>query len=621
MKHRTLAVIGHVDHGKTSLVKALTGVETDTLKEEKQRGLSITLGFAHLKSPSGHMHLIDTPGHADFIRMTASGVSGADAVLLVVSAVDGVQPQTREHVRMAGLFGIRDATVALTKIDLVPDQDAQQESATVEALLDTHGFSRVDVVPCSSNTGDGINTLIATLERNAAHTNQATNLKGFFLPIDRVFSAPGVGTIVTGSLLGHSISVEDAVVLEPAHQRATIRGIEVAGVAQSQAMPGARVAINLRGIDAESIHKGDALCAPEKFQAGQRFDVAMQSDPTLKHMEQVPVLHGSSHHTARLRLYPETGSPTVYGQLEFQAPQIAFPGQRVVLRRPSRAEILTGGTVIDPNAVLVTRNKQAHVSVLRACLEGDAGALAQAIADRDNGIVDLKTLSRLGGVPPENYFDAIDETYIARIAEIETLRRRLVDVLRSLHARRPCRPFVEASELYNQLSPAPRLLLDGVVDRMRATGEIRGHQNGVALADFGSLELMTPELREAYHDADQRLRDIGLRPVALFESPSQDESDLMELLVWKNRAVRLYNHSLKQTLLLSSDVIDKARNKLQLAFPDGSEFTTSAARAALDTNRKTIVPLLEHFDANGVTRRDEDVRVMTSEFDGNGSRS
>ena len=210
MKHRTLAVIGHVDHGKTSLVKALTGVETDTLKEEKQRGLSITLGFAHLKSPSSHMHLIDTPGHADFIRMTASGVSGADAGLLVVSAVDGVQPQTREHVRMAGLFGIRDATVALTKIDLVPDQDAQQESATVEALLDTHGFTRVDVVPCSSNTGDGINTLIATLERNAAHTNQATNLKGFFLPIDRVFSATGEGTNVTGSLLGHSLSDEDA---------------------------------------------------------------------------------------------------------------------------------------------------------------------------------------------------------------------------------------------------------------------------------------------------------------------------------------------------------------------------------------------------------------------------
>lgn len=615
MKHRTLAVIGHVDHGKTSLVKALTGVETDTLKEEKQRGLSITLGFAHLKFPSGHIHLIDTPGHADFIRMTASGVSGADAVLLVVSAVDGVQPQTREHVRMASLFGIRDATVALTKLDLVPDKDARQAGAIVEALLDTHGFTQVDVVPCSSTTGDSIDTLIATLERNAAQAKQPTDLKGFFLPIDRVFSAPGVGTIVTGSLLGHSISVEDEVVLEPAHQRATIRRIEVAGVTHAQAKPGTRVALNLRGVDAASIQKGDVLCAPGKFQAGQRFDVALQSNPTLKHMEQVTVLHGTSHGTARLRLYPESGSPSAYGQLEFQSPQITYPGQHVVLRRPSRAEILTGGTVIDPNAVLITRNKPAHVGVLRACLEGDHDAMAQAIADRDNGIVDLETLSRLDGATPENDFEEISETHIARKADLETLRQRLVDALNSLHARRPCRPLVETSELYSQLRPAPRVLIASVVDRLRAAGEIREHLNGVALADFDPLKIMTTELCEAYDDADQRLCEMGIRPIALFESPSQDESDLMELLVWKNRAVRLYNHSLKQTFLLASDAIEEARKKLRTAFPDGSEFTTSAARAALNTNRKTIVPLLEYFDANGVTRRDEDVRVMTSEFD------
>ena len=614
MKHRTLAVIGHVDHGKTSLVKALTGVETDTLKEERQRGLSITLGFAHLKLPSGHMHLIDTPGHADFIRMTASGVSGADAVLLVVSAVDGVQPQTLEHVRMASLFGIREATIALTKVDLVPDKDARQVSANVEALLDTHGFTRVDVVPCSSATGDGIDKLIATLERNAAHTNQATGLKGFFLPIDRVFSAPGVGTIVTGSLLGHSISIDDEVVLEPAHRRATIRGIEVAGIAYAQAMPGARVALNLRGLDAASIQKGDVLCAPEKFQAGRRFDVALQSDPTLKHMEQVTVLHGTTHHTARLRLYPETGSLSVHGQLEFQTPQIAYPGQRVVLRRPSRAEILTGGTVIAPNAVLVTRNKPAHVRVLRACLEGDHDAMAQAIADRDNGIVDLETLSGLDGATPENDFEAISETHIARKADLETLRQRLVDALNSLHARRPCRPFVETSELYSQLRPAPRVLIDAVVDRLRAAGEIREHKNGVALADFDPLEIMTTELCEAYHDADQRLCEMGIRPVALFESPSQDESDLVELLVWNKRAVRLYNHSLKQTLLLSSGIIDEARDKLAKAFPDGVSFTTGAARDVLGTNRKTIVPLLEHFDARGITQRNDNTRMIRGDL-------
>ncbi|MEL7539275.1 MAG: GTP-binding protein, partial [Pseudomonadota bacterium] len=320
MTHATVAVIGHVDHGKTILVKALTGVDTDTLQEEKQRGLSITLGFAHLAHGSGQIHLIDTPGHADFIRMTASGISGADAVLLVISAMDGVQPQTLEHIRLAQYFGIRNVTVALTKSDLTQARNVDALQAEIESILDAHAFTHVAIIACSSVTGAGLENVVAALSSAFEYKHQRPDLKGFFLPIDRVFSAPGAGTIVTGTLLGAGVTVGDDVVLEPQHLTATIRGIQIAGASQDQAEPGARVALNLRGIDAGALTKGDVLCAPGAFQTGLRFDVSLRPCSDVKHMEQVKVLLGTGHCAARLRLYPSKPDQSVYGQLEFKTP-------------------------------------------------------------------------------------------------------------------------------------------------------------------------------------------------------------------------------------------------------------------------------------------------------------
>lgn len=616
MTHLTLAVIGHVDHGKTSLVQALTGIDTDRLKEEKQRGLSITLGFAHMDAPNGQIHIIDTPGHADFVRMTASGLSGADAILLVVSAVENIQPQTLEHARLAELFGIRSAIVAITHSDLASASEIDQAKTKSEALLRAHGFDSMEIIACSSQTKTGLHSLRATLNRLCARSRQTADLKGFFLPIDRVFSAPGAGTIVTGTLLGAAIKIDDGVAIEPIGRTASIRSIQTAGVEQSHAAPGARVALNLRGIDAAPIRKGHALCSPGTFAAGHRFDVALTPCPGLKHMEQVTILHGTSHGPARVRLYPAASGEPLYGQIEFQSPQLAYPGQRMILRRQATAETLTGGIVIDPDARLVTRNKPAHVSVLHALATDSMTAAAHALADRDAGSVDLRMLLRSSPeaeirLGPEFEADSTERSY--RQKELDLLASGCLQALTHLHSARPCRPFIDRAALVTALRPAPPAMIQFVIARLEKAARLKTNADEVSLPDLDPFDAMSVDQLAAYERADRRLSEMGLRPAALFDAPSVETSDLEALLIAKIRAVRLFNHSLNQSLLLSMDAIRDAKLKLAAAFPDGGSFTTGAARELLDTNRKTIVPLLEYFDKLGVTKRSNDLRTISHE--------
>ena len=613
MNHRTVAVIGHVDHGKTGLVKALTGIDTDSLAEEQQRGLSITLGFAHMEVPGGQVHLVDAPGHADFLRMTASGMSGANAILLVVSAKDGVQAQTRAHIKLAELFGIDSAVVAVTKSDIATDEEVATVTQNVTTLLRKHGFDPMQIIACSSVSGMGLSALSNALARICEERPQRPDLKGFYLPIDRVFSAPGAGTIVTGTLLGGAIRIDDEIILEPGGRTASVRAIQVTGADHPRATPGARIAINLRGIDTASVRKGQALCAPDGFAAGHRFDVALIDCPGLKHMEQVTVLHGTAHGPARVRLYPATGAEHRYAQLEFPSPQIAYPGQRFVLYRPATSEIPTGGTVIDPGASLVIRNKPAHVAVLHALSTTDLTAAAHALADRDRGMVDLRTLARTTTdaaivLDPEFEMDSPARSFRKR--ELEMLEAKCQHAITDLHEARPCRPFVEMTDLIARLRPAPKPLVDAVIKRLISADVVHRRADGVSLTNRDPLNAMSVDQRAAYHDADRRLNDMGLHPVALFDAPGEEAFDLETLLIDKGRAIRLFNHSLKQSLLVSADAIDDGREKLAEAFPNGKPFTTSAARQVLETNRKTIVPLLEYFDRLGITKRTEDTRTI-----------
>lgn len=624
MTHRTIAVIGHVDHGKTALVKALTGIETDTLKEEQARGLSIALGFATRDTPSGQLHFIDAPGHADFIRTTASGISGVDAVLLVISATDGIQPQTLEHVKLAHLFGVRHVIIALSKSDLVSDDIKAAQIEMVTKLLTSFEFETSSITPCSSKTGNGMDELIEKLETISGLPLKGEQPADVFLPIDRVFSSPGAGTIVTGTLVGGELRPDISVQLEPTGQMASVRGVQIASQQVVAAPAGARVAVNLRNVDAKSVKKGQVLCAAGAFQNSERFDVSLEDHGAgLKHMQHVMILLGTSAAPARLRLYRpgSEGAPSAsqFAQIELRSPLIAYAGQRFVIRNPASAETLTGGIILDPNARRITRAKDAHFDVLDAAMAGNTKEIANALTTRGQGSFVLETLARLARQPLDELHDLLGDAFdqnpdgvVFRSADINRLQARYTETLSALHAAHPCRPQFSLDQIHSALRPVSAPLLSRVEKSLRDTETIRLDERGGALANHDPLAAMSTEQIAAYRAVETRLLEIALHPAPVFEPDPQtpEQSDLLDLLVWTGRAVPFYNHSLKQSFLLHVDSVAAARDALAKAFPGETSFTAGDARAALATNRKTIVPLLEHFDQIGVTNRNGNLRYI-----------
>lgn len=625
MTHKTIAVVGHVDHGKTSLVKALTAVDTDTLREERERGLTISLGFANRLTPAGQIHFIDAPGHSEFIRTTASGLSGADAILLVVSAIEGIQAQTIEHVKIARLMGIDRFIVALTKADLANVETIDQARAAIKVMLSDYEIDSIAITACSTRVPDGIEDLAAVLDEQLTVPAQRPVLQGFYLPLDRVFSAQGTGTIVAGTLIGGSLNVDATAKIEPVGTATSVRGLQINGQAVATATPGSRVAINLRGVEAGTLKKGHVLCAADQFEPSDRFDVSQDmigaADSTLKHMDHVMVLWGTGYAPARVRLFASVARTREdrFAQLEFTSPQIAFAGQRFALRRPATAETVLGGTILDPMATPVPRDKSRHVAVLKSIALGDPQAIADAMADRDEGCVDLRVLSRVSRTPLSGLQDHLDDDFeidlpdmAIRTRELETVETEYLETLNAFHLKRPGRPHHVKDTIHSTLRNFPAALIHHAEAGLLAAGKLSAHENSVAVPEHAPLNMMSPAERAAFGEAEQRLGEMALAPKPLFgdAATTDEQEDMIELLIWNGKAIRLYNHALKQHILLHADAVGSALEKLHRAFPGAESFTTSDARKALGTNRKTIVPLLEHFDRLGATQRKGDQRFI-----------
>lgn len=625
MTDKTIAVIGHVDHGKTALVKALTGTDTDTLTEERARGLTIALGFAHFETPCGVLHLIDTPGHADFVRTTAAGLSGVEAALLAVSAVEGIGAQTREHAKLARLLGVDTVIVALTKTDLADDATIDLHREEIAGLLSAFGFAAPQIVLCSTRNSTGIDALASALNSVFEYLTTRPALPGFFLPVDRVFTSAGAGTIVTGTLIGASIETDSRAIITPSGIDATVREIQVAGAPVATAEAGSRVALNLRSVDRGSTRKGDVICAPDKFAPSTRFDVALHTLESthlpLKHMQQVMVMGGTAHFPARIRLYsgPTQQADVHLAQLAFKDPRVGFRGQRLVVRNPATSDLLCGAMIIDPVAPLIRRDKPLHLAVLEAAYEGEPEKVAHALTDRGRGEVRLDDATRLTGLPHpdlrtrlETDFHIVDQSLALRKSDIERTADDYLAALENLHKTRPVRPHHPISAIRGSLRHVPAALLDHVERSLAETGRLVMRESTAARPDHDPMARMSEAQCATYHGAAQRLAEMGLRPAHLFgsEANASEQDEQIELLIANGIAVRLFNHALKQHILLHTDAINAARERLRESFRDGKSFTTGEARATLQTNRKTIVPLLEYLDQSGATQRDGDVRTI-----------
>ncbi len=610
-----IVVIGHVDHGKTALVKALTGIDTDRLDEEERRGLSITAGFAHCGYPAGTVDFIDAPGHADFIGAMVGGASGAQAALLVVSARDGIAPQTVEHLAITGLLGIDRGIVALNKCDGLDESARADRIAALCAALRGTPFERAPLVPCSALTGEGLDALHSQIEAlTGPKAAPLATLPGPYLPIDRVFTIQGRGVVVTGTLLGHRLAEGDRMTLHPAGREVTLRGLQSRGADCESIAAGTRAAVNLRGVAAGDISRGNVLCGAEGLLPARQMDVeiTMLGDVRMvRHMQQVRVLIGTTAAVAKVRLFDAADyrvqpSGRALARLHFDAPLIAYPGQRAVLRHLSPAQTFGGAIILDPQAP----HDRNRVGVLTAARAGNLMEIAEALALQGQGVASLSEIARLARRAPDELWRVLAAGYLrldgdlilSRTAEVAH-RTALLAALQDFHVTNPRRA----------VAPPSRLAMPDAVARhmetvLLAEGLIRREEGGLALASHDPVALLGDDERERL-DAIESAVAHG-EPAAL---GSAVDEDLLALLIRAGRLVRLYNVGLNQSVLFHSQTLADAERTLRAQFPPPQWFRTGEARAALGTSRKFIVPLLEHFDSCGITLRDGGLRRMVQE--------
>lgn len=618
MTSACVIVIGHVDHGKTALVRSLTGMETDRLAEEKARGLSIALGFAHCEMAGGTLDLIDAPGHEDFIRTMVSGASGAQGAMLVVSAVEGIAAQTREHVQIARLLQVPVAVVAVTKVDLIPVATLPARLVEIEDALAAQGVTVAELVPCSATTAGGTDHLRQVLARRFNALPARAAPMGAFLPVDRAFTLAGRGTVVTGTLLGGALAVGAALTVQPSGAATVVRGLQARGAARERVAAGERVAVNLRGIALEDIARGDVICT-----GGQGATLCMDvwltvSDMAprpVKHMQDLRVLWGTAHEVATLRLM---GGGQIapggagLGQLRFKRPVVGFAGQAAVLRQLSPAATLAGAVILDPQATAVGAGDRRRLAVMQAAQQQDGAALAAALCAQGRGVAlwsDLVRLARCDATAalPTGVVRLSPE-HIALADDLAAVQTAVVAALRRFHADHPIKQGAALSML-QRVTPLRGLVPFAQTELVRG-GEVVLGDGLASLARHDPFAALAPQQLARLTEIEERMRAGGTSPPDVRQFDAPDDADLIALLVAQGRLVSLANIALKKQVVFHAATIGQAQRSLAASFPPPTAFTTSAARTALGTTRKFIVPLLEHLDALGMTLRDGDTRQI-----------
>jgi selenocysteine-specific elongation factor len=633
-----LGTAGHVDHGKTSLVKALTGVDTDRLPEEKRRGITLELGFAHLRLPDGTVAgVVDVPGHERFVKAMAAGAGGVDLVLLAVAADEGVMPQTREHLDICQLLGVRAGVVALTKADLLPGLGGDWRSlleADLSTLLAGTVLETAEVVEVSARSGEGLPALVAALGR-AASALPARSAEGpLFLPVDRAFTLKGFGTIVTGTLLSGTLLQEEAVSLLPELAGPfRARTVQVHGSQVSRAVAGQRTAVNLPGVTPQEVRRGMVLTRAGELPVTRTLDVEVTLLPAAEAglpRRRTLLLHlGTAQIEARVRLLDvETLQPgeTALAQLRLSAPVAALPGQRFILRGPralpGRGATVAGGRVLTLSA---PRRRRGAASELEAMRGGDAEARVQWLV-RQAGYKGLtaqeifvraslsqkvltRTLEVLSSRGEVLLIDRERRLYLS--SEVfQGLLARALSVLQAFHEREPLKDGLGREELRQRLSSAlePRLatrLVQQLVERGQAELvppdglRLRGRGRSLTLdeeaarsksvAALAAAGLAPPTLAELG-------QTLGLQPArvaALLEGPVR-EGALVKV------TEELYFHAAPLAAL---------KTQLLAHFAQHREISTQAFKQLVGQSRKFVIPLSEYFDREKVTLRVGEHRV------------
>lgn len=633
---RVIGTAGHVDHGKSTLVQALTGTHPDRLKEEREREMTIDLGFAWLTLPDGEeVGIVDVPGHRDFIENMLAGVGGIDAALFVVAADEGVMPQTREHLAILDLLQIQGGVVALTKIDLVDDVEwLDLVESDLHTVFAGTVLGEAPIVRVSSRTGSGIQELLLALSACLAGRPPRQNVGRPRLPVDRTFTIAGFGTIVTGTLSDGVLQVGDEVEILPDGHRGRVRGLQTHKKKEAVAVPGSRTAVNISGVTLEQATRGSVVARPGDYQPTRRMDVSFSLLPDasglVHHNMEVKLYLGAAEVVARLRLLGvEELAPGEKGwlQLETGEPLVAVRGDHYILRRPSPGETLGGGEVIDPHPKgrhkrfsqeslerLETLSAGSPAEVLlHALLAFGAAPLKEVItrSSLEPGVALAAAAElRLTGdlIVPEKPGDIAlgPEDLALGKGALDLLSARAVQAVEEYHRAQPLRLGMPREELRSRMKPLTHgsaRLFTVVLDYLEKQGKLAEAGPLVKRPDF-SVQF-NPEQQAAVDRLLARFAAAPYAPPSVKESQAEVGNDVFTLLVDTGRLV-----SVNPEVVFRAEDYHRMVAEVRRLIEEHGQITAAEVRDHFNTSRRYALGLLENLDAAGITLREGDIRRL-----------
>ncbi len=631
-KHIILGTAGHVDHGKTTLVKALTGTDTDRLAEEKKRGITIELGFAHLTLPSGQMlGVVDVPGHERFIKNMVAGAGGIDLVLLLVAADEGVMPQTREHFDVCRLLGVERGIVVISKSDMVDAELLELVTEEIAELVDGSFLEEAPVIPVSATTGAGLDNLLAALDEMAKTVVERPESGAFRLPVDRAFVIKGFGTVVTGTVLSGSLSMGESVTLSPSGLSSRVRSLQAYGEERDQVFAGERAAINLHGLEKSEIERGEILARPETVLATSMVDLfythlssATSSLParskmlvhsgTAALMGTVVVLNGQE-------LLPGANA---FVQVRLEKPSVIVYGDRLVLRSFARRETVGGGVVINPSPAKHRLKDYASLLPDFEKLKGGAATAVVSILVKQAGLAglrlaDLKSFLNFSGKALAKVVDELlarreivrfdNERQLFIAGEIFTdLTAKIGLMVADYHQHEPMREGMAKEEVRSRLrlsAPLFHALLQRLVKSAQLVVDkdlLRTPEHRVRLAV--DTDKLKAQLVALYKKAGLSFPDYNSLAKEL-AAESEDIKSLMTILVKEGTLLKV-----RDGIFITPEHYEKMRLDVVAFLKKNASMTTQEFKAKINLSRKYVIPLFEYLDQRKVTARKGEARIL-----------
>jgi selenocysteine-specific elongation factor len=616
-----IGTAGHIDHGKSSLVLALTGTDPDRLKEEKARGITIDLGFAHLEDGGCHFAFVDVPGHERFVRNMLAGAGGIDAVVLVIAADESVMPQTREHFAICSLLQVKTGLIVLTKADLVDDDTLELCRLEARELVAGSFLDGAPIVAVSAKTRAGLDTLLEELRQVCARVPRRPSDGPIRLPVDRAFSMKGFGTVVTGTLVSGAVHPEDSLVLLPPATAVKVRGLQVHGRSANEAVAGQRTAANLGGVDVADVSRGEVLCTPGAFDSTRRADVRIEmlaDAKPLKHGTRIRFHQGTSELLGRVALSGDAG----YARVRFEKPAVLTRGDRFIVRAYSPPITIGGGTVLDPfpprGAIRSAAGRARFArldaktpledAVMALVAEKGVVGLPAAMLVSRAGLTSSAAKSLVRSLAEGGKVTEVGDLLVASTV-FEERGRALLAAVKVHHAAQPLAPGLPREEAREKLfGAASASVFDAVVASLAASGRIVARET---LALPGHQLTLSPEETRARDHLATAIRDGGLTPPDPLAAAATQRVDgatadrMLKILARDKTLVRVAD------LWFHAEALAKLkRDVAEMKASGTSRLDVAVFKERYGVSRKFAIPLLEYLDRERVTRRVGDARVI-----------